>query len=81
MVTLLQETGDRKYRTKLHIVLLSDQIRSVTQLCPTLCDPMNRSTPGLPVLLYIKMIFKSRLDKIFSWNFNVKLSKINRMNI
>ena len=27
----------------------SDQIRSVTQLCPTLCDPMNLSTPGLPV--------------------------------
>ena len=24
-------------------------ISSVTQLCPTLCDPMNRSTPGLPV--------------------------------
>ena len=22
---------------------------SVTQLCPTVCDPMNRSTPGLPV--------------------------------
>ena len=22
---------------------------SVSQLCPTLCDPMNRSTPGLPV--------------------------------
>ena len=21
----------------------------LTQLCPTLCDPMNRSTPGLPV--------------------------------
>ena len=28
---------------------LNKQIRSVTQLCPTLCDPMNRSTPGLPV--------------------------------
>ena len=27
----------------------SDQIRSVTQSCPTLCDSMNRSTPGLPV--------------------------------
>ena len=27
----------------------SDQIRSVAQLCPTLCSPMNRSTPGLPV--------------------------------
>ena len=27
----------------------SDQIRSVAQLCPTLCDPLTRSTPGLPV--------------------------------
>ena len=27
----------------------SDQIRSVAQSCPILCDPMNRSTPGLPV--------------------------------
>ena len=26
-----------------------DQIRSVAQSCPTLCDPMNRSTLGLPV--------------------------------
>ena len=26
-----------------------DQIRSVAQSCPTLGDPMNRSTPGLPV--------------------------------
>ena len=27
----------------------SVQFSSVTKLCPTLCDPMNRSTPGLPV--------------------------------
>ena len=27
----------------------SVQLSSVAQLCPTLCDPMNRSTPGLPV--------------------------------
>ena len=37
----------------LEIVILSqirsDQIRSVAQSCLTLCDPMNRSTPGLPV--------------------------------
>ena len=25
------------------------EISSVAQSCPTLCDPMNRSTPGLPV--------------------------------
>ena len=26
-----------------------NQFSSVSQSCPTLCDPMNRSTPGLPV--------------------------------
>ena len=30
-------------------VLIQDQFSSITQSCPTLCDPMNRSTPGLPV--------------------------------
>ena len=29
--------------------LSSAQFSSVAQSCPTLCDPMNRSTPGLPV--------------------------------
>ena len=29
--------------------LSSVQFSSVAQSCPTLCDPMNRSTPGLPV--------------------------------
>ena len=30
-------------------MLYSDQIRSITQSCPTLRDPMNCSIPGLPV--------------------------------
>ena len=30
-------------------LLSSVQFSSVAQSCPTLCDPMNRSTPGLPV--------------------------------
>ena len=29
--------------------LCSVQFSSVAQSCPTLCDPMNRSVPGLPV--------------------------------
>ena len=29
--------------------IASVQFSSVAQSCPTLCDPMNRSTPGLPV--------------------------------
>ena len=31
------------------VVSDSVQFSSVAQSCPTLCDPMNRSTPGLPV--------------------------------
>ena len=31
------------------IFVLSVQLSSVTQSCPTLCNPMNPSTPGLPV--------------------------------
>ena len=30
-------------------ILASVQFSSVAQLCPILCDPMNASTPGLPV--------------------------------
>ena len=29
--------------------LLKVQFSEVVQSCPTLCDPINRSTPGLPV--------------------------------
>ena len=45
--TFLQEQQNFGWRGR-HAVR-SDQIRSVAQLCPTLCDLMNRSTPGLPV--------------------------------
>ena len=31
------------------LYISSVQFSSVAQSCPTLCDPMNRSTPGLPV--------------------------------
>ena len=31
------------------ILVSSFQFSSVTQSCPTLCNPMNHSTPGLPV--------------------------------
>ena len=35
----------------LKFVFVSQSVSSVAQLCPTLCDPMNHSTPGLLVLL------------------------------
>ena len=32
-----------------HKFVCSVQLSSVTQSCPTLCDPMDHSMPGLPV--------------------------------
>ena len=37
------------YKTKFWFALFSILFSSVTQSCPTLCDPMNCSTPGFPV--------------------------------
>ena len=36
------------YRELIVLVPLSVQFSSLTQSCPTLCDPMNPSTSGLP---------------------------------
>ena len=41
---LLELTPKKKKRYPFH----HQSVSSVAQLCPTLCDPMNRSTPGLP---------------------------------
>ena len=46
----ISKKGNTKESSNYHTIApISDQIRSVTQSCPTLCDPMNYSTPGLPV--------------------------------
>jgi len=39
----------QKTKTMASRPISSVQFSSVTQSCLTLCDPMNRSTPGLPV--------------------------------
>ena len=44
----------------------SDQIRSVAQSCPTLCDPMNRSTPGLPVHHQLPEFTETHVHRV-SW--------------
>ena len=42
----------------------SVQFSSVTQLCPTLCDPMNRSTPGLPVHHQLPEFTQSHIHRV-----------------
>ena len=44
--------GDCSHEIKRPLLLgrkVMTNLSSVAQSCPTLCDPMNRSTPGLPV--------------------------------
>ena len=42
----------------------SVQFSSVAQSCPTLCDPMNRSTPGLPVHHQLPEFTQSRVHRV-----------------
>ena len=40
------------------------QFSSVTQSCPTLCDPMNLSTPGLPVHLQLPEFTQTHIHRV-----------------
>ena len=42
----------------------SVQFTSVAQLCPTLCDPVNRSTPGLPVHHHLPEFTQTRVHRV-----------------
>ena len=40
------------------------EYRSVAQLCPTLCDPMSRSTPGLPVHHHLPEFTQTHVHRV-----------------
>ena len=56
------------------------QFSSVAQSCPTLCDPLNHSTPGLPVHHQLPEFTQTHLHwggdvpKYWSFSFNISLS-------
>ena len=43
---------------------LLDHLSSVTQSCPTLCNPMDCSTPGLPVHHQIPELTQTRVHRV-----------------
>ena len=54
----------------------SVQFSSVTQSCPTLCDPMNHSTPGLPVHQPTPGVYSnSRPLSRFGWHHQLMRTK------
>ena len=50
----------------------SVQFSSVAQSCPTLCDPMNRSTPGLPVHHQLLEFTQTHVHQVSEHNINEK---------
>ena len=46
------------------LLLSSVQCISVAQLCPTLCNPMNRSTPGLPVHHHLPEFTQTHVHRV-----------------
>ena len=50
-----------------HLLCLSNpsvQFSSVAQSCPTLCDPMNCSTPGLPVYHQLREFTQTHVHRV-----------------
>ena len=48
----------------LFMFCVSDQIRSVAQSCPTLCDPMSHSTLGLPVHHQLPEVTETHVHRV-----------------
>ena len=71
LITELEMNGDRFIFW--HIIIIkvfttkykdSVQFSSVTQSCPTLCDPMNRNTPGLPVHHHLPELAQTHVHRV-----------------
>ena len=48
----------------INVSLLSVQFSSISHLCPTLCDPMNHSMPGLPVHHQLLEFTQTRVHQV-----------------
>ena len=49
------------------------QFSSVAESCPTLCDPMNRSMPGLPVHHQLPQFTQTHVHRVGDANFKVNI--------
>ena len=56
---------ESQYTKLMHSVQFSSvQFSSFAQSCPTLCDPMNHSTPGLPVHHQLPEFTQTHVDRV-----------------
>ena len=57
-------TADKFFTTGPWGKQINYQFSSVSQSCPTLCDPMNRSTPGLPVHHHLPELTQTQVHRV-----------------
>ena len=55
------KSRDITLATKVHLV---SSVSSVTQSCPTLCDPKNCNTPGLPVHHHLPEFTQTHVHRV-----------------
>ena len=53
-----------RYFNKMNKYISSVQFSSLAQSCPTLCDPMNHSTPDLPVLHQLPEFAQTNIHRV-----------------
>ena len=52
------------YDMVLHVAMTFSSVSSVTQSCLTVCNPMNRSTPGLPVHHHLPEFTQTHVHRV-----------------
>ena len=68
----MNAVGPRRYFEQLGFVcvcfkdlsLMFSSVSSVAQSCPTLCDPLNRSTPELPVQYQLPEFTQTHVHRV-----------------
>ena len=60
----LSHMGSSLFLIRFFDILSSVQFSSVAKSCPTLCDPMNHSTPGLPVHHHLPEFTQTHVHRV-----------------
>ena len=67
-ITMNKASGGDRMPAELLQILKEDAIKvqfgSIAQSCPTLCDPMNCSKPGFPVLYYLPKFTQTNVHRV-----------------
>ena len=64
VTSMRQENTDRNNSKHSLSLIVINQFSSVAKSCPTLCDPMDCSTPGFPVLHQLLELAQTHVHRV-----------------